>query len=189
MDHPATTARPRAVVAAVMLAFLQAGLYLGGVVWQSVDVATSDTGLEDLGPAVVAVLGISALGTLQVLGGLALLRHSRRRLLVAASCVDAAACGVLLLVVGLDAFGGALSTADLLALGLGLALLTGPVLRLVLLGRPRVAAWAGTRRTATGTRVVLAVVLAAGVLALASTVLLVLAAQQDLVGAPVVPPG
>ncbi|GAB3321621.1 hypothetical protein GCM10027451_43370 [Geodermatophilus aquaeductus] len=189
MGHPTTAARPGAATAAALLAFLQGGVYLGGVVWQSVDVAASDTGLEDLGPAVVAVLGVSALGAALVLGGLSLLRHSRRAPLASASCVDALACGVLLLVVGLTASGGPLSTADLLALGLGLALLIGPVLRLVLLGRPRLLAWAGTRRSPGGAGAVLAVVLAIGVLAAVSTVLLVLAAQQAPVGAAAVPPG
>ncbi|SFT33782.1 hypothetical protein SAMN05660657_00179 [Geodermatophilus amargosae] len=188
MDSPTAATRPGAATAAALLAFLQGGLYLGGVVWQSVDVAVSGSGLEDLGPAAVAVLGISALGAAQVLGGLLLLRHLRSAPLVPASCADAVLCGVLLLVVCLDASGGALSTADVLALGLGLALLTGPVLRLVLLARPGVVAWAGTRRTAGGAGVVLAVVVGVGVLASASTVLLVLAAQQTAVGAAV-PPG
>jgi hypothetical protein len=138
---PAPTGRPRAGTAAAVLAFVEAGLLVLGTLLAAVLVAAGDGGAAGT-PAVLAAVAACAVAALGTLGALGLLRGTGRLLLTATTWAGLA------LVAALTAWGvthlaadgsGATAAGALLA---GVAVLALPVVRLVLLARPEVRAWA-----------------------------------------------
>jgi hypothetical protein len=135
------TGRPRSATAAAVLAFAEAGLLALGTVLAAVLVAAGDGGAAR-SPAVLSTVAACAVAALSTLGALGLLRGTGHRLLTATGWAGLA------LVISLTAWavaqlaadgsGGAAAGAVLAGLAAGAL----PVVRLVLLARAEVRAWA-----------------------------------------------
>ncbi|WP_409331745.1 hypothetical protein [Trujillonella humicola] len=135
--------RPQPVTAAAVLAFVEAGLLALGTVIALLLVAGGD-GVGAATASALAAVAASALAALLVIGGLALLRRSGRRLVTATTGAELALLGALTLwaVAGLAGAGSGIAAAGVLLAGVAVAAL--PVVRLVLLARPPAPEWLAT---------------------------------------------
>jgi hypothetical protein len=145
--------RPGQATAAAVLAFVQAGLLLLLVLMITIASVADDVPGDDVGIAVLVTLAACALAGLDLLGGTGLLRGTGRTLLLVTSWVETGLIGLLFLLLLVDVTTGnpVDPEGDALGLMVVLLLLAVPVVRLVLVLQPRVAAWvAGRQRTRTG---------------------------------------
>ncbi|WP_369255691.1 hypothetical protein [Geodermatophilus amargosae] len=136
-----------------MLAFVEAGLLLLLVLMVTIASVADDVPGDDVGIAVLVTLAACSLAGLDLLGGISLLRGTGRTVLVVTSCVEAGLLGLLFLVALVDVSTGVPVDpgGDAVGLVVVLLLLTVPVVRLVLVLQPAVAAWvAGRQRARTG---------------------------------------
>jgi hypothetical protein len=145
--------RPTQAAAAAVLAFVQAGLLLLLVLMITIASVVDDVPGDDVGIAVLVTLAACTLAGLDLLGGISLLRGTGRTMLLVTSCVEAGLLGLLFLVALVDVTTGVPvdPAGDAAGLGIVLLLLAVPVVRLVTVTRPPVAAWvAGRQRARTG---------------------------------------
>lgn len=141
-------ARPGQVTAAAVLAFVQAGLLLLLVLMITIASVADDVPGDRVGIAVLVTVAACALAGLDLLGGIGLLRGTGRTLLLVTSWVETGLIGLLFLLLLVDVTTGnpVDPGGDALGLMVVLLLLAVPVVRLVLVLQPRVAAWVADRQ-------------------------------------------